>query len=206
MKYRRVVSVAFLLLLVALVGSVRASTSVFVIEPSTEVAQNVECPNGCQSIGGNVSVVGGSIDFYVTDPSGTSVLRYENTSFVDFGVDTVQNGTYVIHLVNRLSINNVNATLFYGKNSVIVLNGEVSMKWNTVSTWTATISTPSAPLNWIEPLSQIGRLTFTVVVGPLIVGLLYQVILRRYQKYKDGESKTPVVLGLHKSEKRSLSS
>jgi len=194
MKPKRIMLVSSLLLLLALIGNVQAS-SVFVIEPSREATQNVECPNGCQSIGGNVSTVGGSIDLYITDPSGTTVLQYENISFVDFNVSTPQNGTYVIHLANRLSVSNVTATLFYGKNFNIVLNAEVKMTWHTMATWTATLSTPSTPVNpWIGPLSQVGYIIFVVVVGPLLVSLLGDVIRRGYQKYKDGESKTPVVL------------
>lgn len=194
MKPKSIMLVSSLLLLLALIGSVQAS-SVFVIEPSREATQNVECPNGCQSIGGNVSAVGGSIDLYITDPSRTTVLQYENISFVDFNVSTPQNGTYVIHLANRLSVSNVTAALFYGKNFNIVLNEEVGMTWNTVTTWTATLLTPSTPINpWIGPLGQVGYIIFLVVVGPLLVSLLGDVIRRGCQKYKDGESKTPVVL------------
>lgn len=97
MIYKRAIRVLLPLLLLSLVGSVQAS-SVFVIRPSKEATQNVECPSGCQSFAGNVSAVGGTIDFYVSDPSGNVVLHYENIAFVEFSVDTPQNGTYVIHM------------------------------------------------------------------------------------------------------------
>jgi len=195
MKPKRIMLVSSLLLLLALIGNVQAS-SVFVIEPSREATQNVECPDGCQSIGGNVSTVGGSIDLYITDPSGTTVLQYENISFVDFNVSTPQNGTYVIHLANRLSVSNVTATLFYGKNFNIVLYGEVRMKWNTVATWTATLSTPSTPINpWIGTAAQIALFVFGAVVCPILVNALTDEIRRRLQKWRDGEPKTPSDFG-----------
>jgi len=195
MKYKRVILVSLPLLLIALVGSVQASTGVFLIEPLKEATQNVECPSSCQSIGGNISAVGGNIDFYITDPSGVTVLRYENISFVDFKVNTAQNGTYVIHLANRLSTNNVTATLFYGRNFYIVLSAEVSLAFTTVTALTTTVSSPSNPFNPLTGLlTQIGIIIFTTVVAPLLVSLLHDIILRKYQKYKDGESKTPVVL------------
>ncbi|MFZ0965468.1 MAG: hypothetical protein WAN82_02445 [Candidatus Bathyarchaeia archaeon] len=190
MKPKRIMSVLFLLLLLALVGSVQAN-SVFVIEPSKEATQNVES-NGCQSIGGNVSVVGGNIGLYVADPSGTTLLRYENISFRDFKVSTTQNGTYVIHLVNRCSTNNVTATLFYGRNFNLVLNAEIGMTWNTVTTWTTTVSVPSAPSNpWIGPLVQVALIVFGAIVCPLLVNVLSDEIRRRLQKWRDGEPKTP---------------
>ena len=195
MKYKRVILVSLPLLLMVLVGSVQASTGVFLIEPLKEATQNVECPSGCQSIGGNISAVGGNIDFCITDPSGVTVLRYENISFVDFKVNTAQNGTYVIHLANRLSTNNdVTAILFYGKNFYIVLSAEVSLAFSTVTALTTTVSSPSNPFNPLTGLLiQIGIFIFTVVVAPLLVSLFRDFILRKYQKYKDGESKTPVV-------------
>lgn len=78
MKTKRVMFLLFFLFLLAIVGVVQAS-SVFVLELSKEVTQEVQS-NGCNSIGGNVSTIGGTIDFYVTDPSGTSLLCYENIS------------------------------------------------------------------------------------------------------------------------------
>lgn len=185
--------VSSFLLLLALIGSVQAS-SVFVIEPSRETTQDVECPKGCQSIGGNVSTVGGSIDLYITDPSGTTVLQYENISFVDFKVNTPQNGTYVIHLANRLSVSNVTATLFYGRNFNIVLSEEVHVTWHTVATAQTVFVPPVSSNPWIGPLGQFVSLVLTVVLGPLAVRLLYDAIRGRIQKWKDGESKTPVVV------------
>lgn len=186
--------VSSILLLLALIGNVQAS-SVFIIEPSRETTQNVECPNGCQSMGGNVSTVGGSIDLYITDPSGTTVLQYENISFVDFNVSTPQNGTYIIHLANRLSASNVTATLFYGRNFVIVLYGEVRMRFSTATTLTATVLFLPVPSNpWIgRLLSQVGYFIFLVVAGVLLLSLLLSVIREQYRKHKDGESKTPMV-------------
>lgn len=194
MKRKHAMLIFSLLFLSALIGIVNAGGGAFIIEPSKEVTQDVECPSGCQSIGGNVSVIGGNIDFYITDPSGTAVLHYEVVSSADFNVSTPRNGTYIIHLANRLSADNVTATLFYGRNHVLVLYGGVHVNFDTIAmpqtVFVLPISNP-----WVGPLSQIGIIIFTAVVGPLLVSLIRDAILRKYQKYKDGESKTPVVLG-----------
>lgn len=161
-----------LLLFLPLIVSVRASTNVFSIEPSNEVTQNVECPSGCQSIGGNLSTMSGEINFYVTDPSGSIVANYSNISFLDFNVQTPQNGTYVLHLVNplstdtpnqlttdnmppriytnrqlasRLTTNNVTATLFYARNFLVVLYSTIHMQSSVGYTLQPT---PPPPIPW----------------------------------------------------------
>jgi len=186
MKTRRVMFVSLLFLL-ALIGSVQAN-SVFVIEPSKEVTQSVQT-DWCKSIGGNVSVDGGNIDFYVTDPSGTTLLSYENISFINFKFNTTQNGTYVIHLANRWSANNVTATLFYGRNFEVTVSETIRM-WQTVTTTTMTLTTPSTN-PWIGPLVQIALIVFGAIVCPLLVNVLSNEIRRRLQKWRDGEPKTP---------------
>jgi hypothetical protein len=176
----------FLLFILPLADSVQAN-NVFVIAPSKEATQNVEC-NGCQSIRGNVSTVDGNIDFYISDPLGVISLSYENISFTDFIVNTTQNGTYVIHLVNRLAINNVTATLSYGRNFDVVL------KWVEIATLTFTSSaTTVLPISipWIEPLVQIILIVFTAVICPVIANVLSDEIRRRLQKWRDGEPRTP---------------
>jgi hypothetical protein len=163
------------------------ATDVFVIEPSKEATQNVES-NGCQSITGNVSAIGGNIDFYITDPSGTTLLCYENILVADFNISTTQNGTYILHMVNRWSLNNITVELSYGRNFVVL------REWHTLSKWTMTASV-SSPLSnpWIGPLVQVALIVFSAIIGPLLVNVLSDEIRRRLQKWRDGEPKTPVV-------------
>lgn len=179
--------VSSLLLFLASLGRVQAS-SVFSLSPSEDVVQNVECPIGCQDFRGNVSAVGGNIDFYVTDPSGNTVLRHDNISFIRFEVSTPQNGTYAIHLANRLSASNVTATLFCGRNVCIVVTETVTTTQGMISTNTTTppTSTPAIPL--IELLTA-----FLTILGWFLKPFLGEWIRRKHQKYEDGESKTPVV-------------
>ena len=194
MKHKSGLHAIFLLLLLALAATARASSNVFTIEPSKEANQAVECPIGVQSFAGNVSVSDGNIDFFVVDPSGAVLLRYDYISYHDFNVTTIQNGTYVIHLFNRWSANNVTVELFYGRNFLVTLTAEMRVTWNSVSTFT-TILVPSVPSNpWLGPLSQITYVLFTAILAPLAVRLLYDAIRGKIQKWKDGESKTPVVL------------
>jgi hypothetical protein len=190
MDPKRKILASLFLLLLAFAGSVQAS-NVFIVGPLENVCQNIECPNTCQSISGNVSTVGGNIDFYITEPSGNIVLYYENVSFANFIVNTPINGTYVINMANRQSTDSVTATLFYGRHFLIVLSAEISMAFSTVATVTTNVP---APFNPWGLLSQIGYLMFVIVIGPLIVSLLRDLIRLGFQKYKDGKSKTPVVL------------
>jgi len=175
-------------------GNARAQR-VFVIQPSEMVAENVQVTDGCQSIAGNVSVVGGVIDFYVTDPSETTILWYENVSFKDFSVNTIQKGTYLIHLANRGSIDNVTATLFYGKNFNYVFS-ETVRTWHTITT-TMTVSTQSPTSIGIlyyvqEFLMSVAKDTVVQVLGALLGVLLLGLISKKIQKWKDGSpSKTP---------------
>lgn len=183
----RFIIFAYFVIFLALIGSVQAN-SVFVIEPSKEVIQNVQT-DWCKSIGGNVSVDGGNIDFYVTDPSGTTLLRYENISFINFKFNTTQNGTYIIHLANRCSANNVTATLFYGRNFEVTVSETIRM-WHTIATTTMTLTTPFTN-PWVEPLVQIALIVFASLICPLLVNILSDEIRRRIQKWRDGEPKTP---------------
>lgn len=133
---------------------------------------------------------------YITDPSGIMVLRYENISILDFNASTAQSGTYVIHMANRLATDNVTATLYYGINFTVVSNEQVRT-WHTISTWTMTTSTIAPPFQWTGPLSQIVYVAFTVILSTVLAGLILDELRRRVQKWKDGESKTPVVVRRH---------
>jgi hypothetical protein len=191
MKLKRITFVSLLLLLLALVGSAQASSVFVAIEPASEMAQSIECPIGCQSIGGNVSTNGGCLDFSITDPSGNIILHHENVSFLDFKVDTPTNGTYTIHMSNRLSTNNVIATLHFGRNITLVFYLEATLKLSATAT---SVTSVSDHLNPFEPLAQIGYIVFVSIMAQLVVGLLHELILRGYQKHKDGKPKTPVVV------------
>jgi hypothetical protein len=176
-------------------GSARAQGA-FVIQPSKGVTQSVQVTDGCQSIAGNVSVVGGVIDFYITDPSGTTILQYENVSFKDFSVNTTQNGTYLIHLTNRWSIDNVSATLSYGGNFNFVFS-ETVRTWHTIATTTTTTSTQSPTsiglISYIQEfVISVAKETVVQVLGTLLGALVLGLILKKIQKWKDGSpSKTP---------------
>lgn len=150
MKIKITMLVFSLLLLLPLVASVQASTNTFSIEPSNEATQDIQCSVGFQSIYGNLSTMGGKINFYVTDPSGNIVANYENVSFLDFRIETPQNGTYVLHLTDRPSVNNlplrrqlskylppnnITATLFYGRNYVVVLEETIHTQFSMSNTF-----------------------------------------------------------------------
>jgi len=196
MKRKTVWIVLLLLLLQAMIGTVHATNSTFIIEPSTEVTQNVESNLNYQSIAGNVSIIGGTVDFYVTDPSGLTVLQYSNISIKEFSMDITQNGTYIIHLASRMSTVNVTATLYYGSNFAYVASESVRT-WHTISTWTMTASSPLSPLSQIISYSQdfalsVLRDTLVAILSTIGAALLIPIIAKKYQKWKDGDpTKTP---------------
>jgi len=190
---RRILAVVIVLACLPLLGRAYASAETLVVEPGQEVLRTVDS-NGCVSICGNVSVAQGYVDFYITGPSGNVLLLYNKTAFADFNVTNVENGTYAFHIANTWSPNATVVTLCYGKNFEVVLQENLKT-WHDVSTWTFTASTQTPPMFlWGEPIM---RFLLTVLGGVLVTvlsTLLVDVIRERRQKWKDGESKTPVVV------------
>lgn len=176
-----------------------ARGGVFVISPMQEATETVELTvsdSATAEVCGNVSVINGFVDFYVTSPSGNIILCYNNTSFSPFNFSAIENGTYTLHLANTWSEKDVTATLDYGVNFEIVLHATIGLSWHTVATWQATIITPSPYLDILEILKVLSILISTF--GSIVA--LGEKILRFfrwfYWKIKHGKSKTPVVLKL----------
>jgi hypothetical protein len=147
MGLKRILPVLLLVLLFcASVPNVFARGETFVIEPMKEVTERIEsqASDSCHiDVRGNLSVLNDSfVDFYVTDPSGIMFLCYNKTSFVNFNFAMEENGTYLMHMVNAFSANNVTALLSYGLNFQIVLQESVHMSFTSVATQTI-IARPS---------------------------------------------------------------
>jgi hypothetical protein len=67
--------------------------------------------------------------------------------------------------------------------------------WQEISTSTFTTSTTATPaLAWIGPLREILISVLSGVLVTIISALLIDVFREKRQKWKDGESKTPVVI------------
>lgn len=157
-------------LAISFTGKVDAGGDVFLIEPKREVIKNIELTvsdKTSANVSGSVSVTKGFIDFYITSPSGIVLLCYNKTAFKRFNFAAKENGTYVIHLVNTWSANNVTATLNYGVNRKITLQEKINAKSSTDVTIEPVLVTPS-PIDILEIL-QIVYLAVMIVSGILSI-------------------------------------
>jgi len=101
---KKVVFIPLILLLFSLVvGFVKAET--FTVPPSQEVTRSIGLANG-DKVSGSLSVVGGSgndANFYVTDPNGNTILRYDRVTQSSFSFSASMTGTYTMHFDNSFS-------------------------------------------------------------------------------------------------------
>jgi len=190
----------FFLLAVFLVGSfignVSARGDVFVVDPTQEVIETIELAVSDMTsadVCGNFSVIDGFIDFYVTSPSGIVLLCYNKTAFNRFNFAAVENGTYVMHLANTWSTNNVTVTLNYGANWQMTLQAEISPTWHTISVWEMTVQ-PMTPFDWTGILNWVWRLISAIPALVALPKLMLKFLRWLYWKIKHGKSKTPVVI------------
>ncbi|MGD0977708.1 MAG: hypothetical protein ABR962_01060 [Candidatus Bathyarchaeia archaeon] len=186
-------------------GSVRAA-NVFTIEPLKEVTQTVQATTGCQSIAGNVTIVNGVVDFYVTDTMGATILYDANVSVADFSFNTTQIGAYVFHLANRWSTDNLTAILYYGRNFAFVETSSATVTSHTVTTWeiaTTTSQTIPPPIEIISPIEQLAVSVASQILVYVIGTLIALVIASKIQKWKDGSpSKTPSTIKAHRARQK----
>lgn len=198
--HRRCFKLICIFLLIFLTGFsipyANAIGGVFVIGPLQEATETIELTvsdNTSADVCGNVSVINSFADFYVTSPSGNIILCYNKTSFSCFNFSAIENGTYVLHLANTESENDVTATLNYGVNFAIVLQETIRPTWHTVATWQTTIITPSPYLDILEILKILGSLILTISSLATVGKKVLKLIDWLYWKIKHGKSKTPVV-------------
>ena len=106
MKTKLFVPLIFVILLVAMIGCVRAGTETFTVPPLQEVVRTVGLSEG-DKVSGSITVSGGSgndIDFYVTDSNGNTILRYDRATQTSFSFAASTTGTYTMHFDNSFSI------------------------------------------------------------------------------------------------------
>jgi hypothetical protein len=171
-------------LAVSFMGKVDARGGVFIVEPMEEVTDKIELTvsdNMSAEVAGNILVIDGFIDFYVTSPSGIVLLCYNKTAFDTFKFAAKENGTYVMHLANTWSTNNVTATLNYGVNWKIVC--QVAITFHATSLTTVTMTTVTigpSPINVLEILQAI---YYLIMIVSGILGLFgVRVYIRRKKK------------------------
>lgn len=192
--------VIFFLSAIFLVGSfinsVNARGGVFVVEPMQEEIEEIELTvsdKTSANVCGDFSVNDDFIDFYVTSPSGIMLLCYNKTTFNRFNFTAVENGTYIMHLANTWSTNNVTVILNYGVNWEITLQAQTSLRWHTIASWEMTVQ-PTTPFDSIGILKVVGALISTISTLVALPKRILNFLRWLYWKIKHGKSKTPVVI------------
>ena len=198
MKKRQLVFFFLAVFLVSsFMGNASARGGVFVIEPMQEVTEIVELrvsDKSAANVSGNVSVIDGFIDFYVTSPSGIVLLCYNKTPSTCFNFAVLENGAYILHLANRWSANNVTATLNYGVNYEITVGVQMNMNSDVKTLQMAAVPPPVDFINWLEILKILGLTISTILSLAKLGGKVLNSLRGLYWKFKHGKSKTPVVI------------
>ena len=105
-KTKLFVPLVFVILLVPMISCVRAGTETFTVSPLSTVVRTVGLSEG-DKVSGSITVSGGTgndIDFYVTDPNGTTILHYDRATQTSFSFTASTTGTYTMHFDNRFSL------------------------------------------------------------------------------------------------------
>lgn len=99
----------------SLVTSVLATTENFAVNPESEVTRSLSLHEN-DRVSVSFSVLGEStneLNFYVTDPNGGIILRYERVGQKSLSFLTKMAGTYVLHFDNLHSTEGKMVTLNY---------------------------------------------------------------------------------------------
>lgn len=102
---KKIVPILLILLsLCLMVGIARAET--FTVPSLQEVTRSLGLVDG-DKVSGSISAAGGSgndINFYVTDPNGNTIIRYDRVTQTSFSFSASMTGTYIMHFDNSFSI------------------------------------------------------------------------------------------------------
>jgi heme exporter protein D len=105
-----------------LVASVQAYFEAFTISAFGQATRKVELQGG-ETITGTVRSKGAgqndSINFYITDSDGNTILRYDNKSDISFSFTVVMTGNYTLHFDNTHSTIPKGITLKYSTESQV---------------------------------------------------------------------------------------
>ena len=174
------------------IRTAEARGDTLILKPAQEVEETIQLSLS-DEVYGNISAIEGLVDFYVTSPSGIVLLWYNVTEFSRFNFTARENGLYTLHLVNALQTRNVTAVLNYCVHYKIVISENLSFSGATETMTTTIKTTPIPPLDWLDifkPFLELVRNVLAVVFSKIIIDWFKYL----YQKWKDGKSKTPVVI------------
>ena len=119
------------------VGIVEARGGTFVISPSGEAIEKVQL-SPPDSVFGNMSVSGGFVEFFVTNPSNEVIYQNLKTSLDHFNFTADENGTFQMHFVNEYQSENVSVSLSYSVNFFVLVSVEIHISTFTITTQTTT--------------------------------------------------------------------
>jgi len=110
-----VVTSLLLLFCASTIGAADATSQTFTVPAGEEKIKIIGLNEG-DVVYGRIVILGGSdneIKFYVTDPNGNVVARFERASATDFGFTASRTGTYSLHFDNTLSDSDKTVTINY---------------------------------------------------------------------------------------------
>lgn len=112
------ISLAFFLSLVSFVFAVE----IFNVPNLQNIVRTIGLEKG-DFVTGNFTVSGGSgdVNFYVTDPNGTEIMRFDRTTGISFSFSATATGPYRMNFDNRFSLfSSKTVTLDYSVKSVVL--------------------------------------------------------------------------------------
>jgi cytoskeletal protein RodZ len=172
-----------LFLVAFLVGQAYGWNIEYVIEPNHEATETIPLTSS-SSVIGNVSATG-SINFYVSSPSGNVVYCSNETTFTPFSFTASEDGNYTLHMLNVNQMENVTASLGYSKNLVVVLTETIKTTFTQTATVTSMIP-PNTTVTSPNPFDLTGVPSFFVNIS-IIIGYVYRKLkgwLRRRKTYE----------------------
>ena len=115
LRHSLLVLVVFAVLLGLVIGAARTTTGNFTVPPRSKVTRELSLHENDRVVV-SFSVVGESsheLDFYLTDPDGRTILRYDRAGQTSFSFLAALTGTYVLYFDNSLSSESKLVTLNY---------------------------------------------------------------------------------------------
>jgi uncharacterized membrane protein len=125
-----------LLSLSLLGGLVAARGGSFAINPKGEAIETIQLTPP-DSVFGNMTVSGGFVDFYITNPSNDVIYQNLRTPFDSFNFTADENGTYEMHFANNYQMQGIVLNLTYHVNFFVAVNLEIHISVFSTQTTTS---------------------------------------------------------------------
>jgi hypothetical protein len=121
----------------AYIGSAQGRGGNFTVNPYSEVTEEIALTLPHKIIG-NLSISNGFVDFFIIDPSNQTIYSEEKVQSSSFAFTAQENGTYVMHILNKYQTFAVTATLSYNVNFFVTVSAELNFSMSITTTQTTT--------------------------------------------------------------------